>query len=67
MDAASWNKMTVTERKAFISRDASMRTKQLLGGSGADDIGIRWNADYSAEQINEAMMGYEVKALRHRS
>lgn len=38
----------------------------MLGGAGPTDIGIEFNGTYTAAQINNAMMGYEVKALRRR-
>lgn len=38
----------------------------MLGGAGPTDIGIDFNGAYTEAQINNAMMGYDVVALRLR-
>lgn len=53
--------------EAHSSKEAIDELDNMLGGAGPTDIGIVFNGTYTEEQINEAMMGYEVSALRHRT
>ncbi len=55
------------EIEAESSKAAVDELDNMLGGAGPTDIGIVFNGSYTEEQINDAMMGYEVNALRHRA